>query len=74
MYNFFVEEIHRYSAKILNQVERVEEAFRLNFNRVKVALIEIDVEWEKENLNFCKQERNYFIGFFPAFALALPAT
>jgi hypothetical protein len=48
-----VEDIHRYSSDMLYQLDRVEEAFRANFNRVKINLMtEIDVELEKTNVIF----------------------
>ena len=49
--SFLLDEIHRYSTKMISQVECVEEAFRLNFNKVKVNLIEINVESERANLS-----------------------
>ena len=38
--------IHSFSAEMIRQVECVEEAFRLNFNMVKLNLVDIDIENE----------------------------
>ena len=40
------DDIHSFSAEMIRQVECVEEAFRLNFNMVKLNLVDIDIENE----------------------------
>jgi hypothetical protein len=55
-----VEDIHRYSSDMLYQLERVEEAFRANFNKVKINLMtEIDVELEKTNVSEFMRSPNF---------------
>jgi len=55
-----VEDIHRYSSDMLYQLDRVEEAFRANFNKVKINLMtEIDVEVEKTNVSEFMRSPNF---------------